>query len=264
MRTIGILGCGWLGLPLAVNLKQQGYNIKGSTTTLEKLTLLEEVGIDSYLINLNSQDYLEPLLAFLENIDSLIITIPPSRKADNNQYVTTFNKIIHAIETTAIKQLIMTSSVSVYAPSNKTITDTSTNYSSAPTAVHIRAIEEALLSQNTFHTTILRLGGLYSEDRRPVVHICKRETFDNPDLPVNMAHQTDIINFISKLLTKENYTDEIYNIVSPNFANRLDYYSEEANKYRLTLPPLGKNNLEEYKKVDGTRISRLLDTEYQF
>ncbi|MEZ7854793.1 MAG: SDR family NAD(P)-dependent oxidoreductase, partial [Cyclobacteriaceae bacterium] len=30
---ISILGCGWLGLPLARQLVQQGHQIKGSTTS---------------------------------------------------------------------------------------------------------------------------------------------------------------------------------------------------------------------------------------
>lgn len=29
-KTISILGCGWLGLPLGQHLVQQGYHIKGS------------------------------------------------------------------------------------------------------------------------------------------------------------------------------------------------------------------------------------------
>ncbi len=33
-----ILGCGWLGKPLAVSLLDEGFNVKGSTTSEEKLT----------------------------------------------------------------------------------------------------------------------------------------------------------------------------------------------------------------------------------
>ena len=39
-ETITILGCGWLGLPLAQTLVKEGYSVKGSTTTEDKLEVL--------------------------------------------------------------------------------------------------------------------------------------------------------------------------------------------------------------------------------
>ena len=36
MKNIGIIGLGWLGLPLAKNLQRQGFTIFGTTTSLEK------------------------------------------------------------------------------------------------------------------------------------------------------------------------------------------------------------------------------------
>ena len=36
-EKISILGCGWLGLPLAKSLLAKGYKIKGSTTSESKL-----------------------------------------------------------------------------------------------------------------------------------------------------------------------------------------------------------------------------------
>ena len=42
---VSILGCGWLGLPLAKALIGEGYTVKGSTTTPAKLNLLKEEGV---------------------------------------------------------------------------------------------------------------------------------------------------------------------------------------------------------------------------
>ena len=39
-QKISIVGLGWLGLPLAVQLQKRGYAINGSTTTLDKLEVL--------------------------------------------------------------------------------------------------------------------------------------------------------------------------------------------------------------------------------
>src|SRR5574343_621841 len=40
-EKIAILGCGWLGLPLAKSLLSKGYEVKGSTTSESKLVILK-------------------------------------------------------------------------------------------------------------------------------------------------------------------------------------------------------------------------------
>ena len=50
MTKISILGCGWLGLPLAKALIGNGFSVKGSTTSYEKISGLEQGGITTFLI----------------------------------------------------------------------------------------------------------------------------------------------------------------------------------------------------------------------
>ena len=52
MTKISILGCGWLGVPLAKALIGNGFSVKGSTTSTGKLLPLENIGIASFLIEL--------------------------------------------------------------------------------------------------------------------------------------------------------------------------------------------------------------------
>ena len=52
-NKIGIIGCGWLGLPLAKEFISNNYKVKGSTTTKEKLEILKTEGIEAYLIDLS-------------------------------------------------------------------------------------------------------------------------------------------------------------------------------------------------------------------
>jgi 3-hydroxyisobutyrate dehydrogenase-like beta-hydroxyacid dehydrogenase len=53
MKNVSILGCGWLGKSLAISLLDEGYSVKGSTTTEEKLELLELNKIEPYLVNIS-------------------------------------------------------------------------------------------------------------------------------------------------------------------------------------------------------------------
>ena len=52
METISLLGCGSLGFPLALDLLNEGYHVKGSTTTASKIYKLKQYGITPYLINI--------------------------------------------------------------------------------------------------------------------------------------------------------------------------------------------------------------------
>jgi 3-hydroxyisobutyrate dehydrogenase-like beta-hydroxyacid dehydrogenase len=49
---ISILGCGWLGLPLAKSLLAKSYEVKGSTTSENKLEVLINAGILPFQIQL--------------------------------------------------------------------------------------------------------------------------------------------------------------------------------------------------------------------
>jgi len=48
MKNVSILGCGWLGKPMAVSLMNDGFLVKGSTTSEIKIQELESLGIESY------------------------------------------------------------------------------------------------------------------------------------------------------------------------------------------------------------------------
>ena len=67
MTKISILGCGWLGFPLAKALLSKGFSVKGSTTSIEKLAVLENVGIVPFLIALSENEITGDVTDFLEN-----------------------------------------------------------------------------------------------------------------------------------------------------------------------------------------------------
>ena len=50
MTKISILGCGWLGLPLAKALVNNDYLVSGSTTSEEKIAVLEKAKIEPFLL----------------------------------------------------------------------------------------------------------------------------------------------------------------------------------------------------------------------
>ena len=115
MQTISLLGCGNLGFPLALDLLNEGYNIKGSTTTTSKIDKLKQSGITPYLINI--EEFKE--FDFL-NSDILVLTLPFKKYfSDSNIYKIQIKKVCDSLRFSSIKHIVFTSSSSVYPKDNK-------------------------------------------------------------------------------------------------------------------------------------------------
>ena len=67
MTQISILGCGWLGLPLAKSLIEKGFWVNGSTTSLEKIAVLKNEGITAFQIEVTENEIIGNLENFLKN-----------------------------------------------------------------------------------------------------------------------------------------------------------------------------------------------------
>ena len=83
MKNVSVLGCGWLGKPLAVELLNNGFFVKGSTTSESKIEDLEQFSIELSLIcrRVSGDNYLNVTKA-IKDIDpeATVLTDPPTRK----------------------------------------------------------------------------------------------------------------------------------------------------------------------------------------
>src|SRR6478672_6884199 len=111
MRQISILGCGWLGFPLAKSLLENGFSVQGSTTSMDKMTVLKNVGITPFHISLFENSIEGEIDNFLENSEILIIDIPPKlRGASKEKFVGKIKKLIPFIEKSSVEKVLFVSS----------------------------------------------------------------------------------------------------------------------------------------------------------
>ncbi|HLV46055.1 MAG TPA: SDR family oxidoreductase [Flavobacterium sp.] len=265
MKKISILGAGWLGTPLAIQLKNNGHQVKVSTTTPEKLSFFEANNIDSCIVNISTKSNLDNITQLLTDTDILIITIPPGRMQNvEENYVDKIKTIIPFIEKHQIQNVIFTSSTTVYLSLKGNVDEETPIIPISEMDKQIVEIENILLSNPHFHSTILRLGGLIGEDRHPVRYIVQRAVIEDANNPVNMVHQKDIIRFIEKMIEQE-IPNEIFNIVAPIKLNRRDFYTQEANKLNLSpLPKFVDNPNADLRKVSGKKISVRYGLDYTY
>ncbi|WPV65218.1 SDR family oxidoreductase [Chitinophaga sp. LS1] len=257
-RSISILGCGWLGLPLAELFVQQGYQVKGSVTSEEKLETLSEKGVLPYQVTITDQAIdCNDLQAFLDS-DILIINFPPGRRPD----ITTYHPaqialLIQAIEVSPVKHVLFISSTSVYPDLNREITEKDIVPPTKGSGQALLQAENLLLSQTKFTTTILRLGGLIGYDRMPAHFLAGKKDVENGDAPINVIHQDDCLGLISALIEQEVWGD-IFHAAADEHPTRKVYYTLAAEKAGLEVPTFAEGKPLCFKIINSDKIKHRL------
>ncbi|MCT4629547.1 NAD(P)H-binding protein [Winogradskyella sp.] len=259
-KQISIIGCGWLGFPLAEFLVASDYKIKGSTTSKNKLQTLNQSAIESFLITINEKGIAGNHYDLLSGSDIAIINIPPGlRKNPNKNHVVEIEHLIKAIEAHNIKYVIYISSTSVFKDKNNfPLIDGKTQpNATSNTAKQLIAIEE-LLKKSNLNTTILRFGGLFDEQRHPANYLSGKKNIPNPNAPINLIHKKDCINIISLILKKEIYNVSL-NAVNPKHPQKKAYYTNYCKQHHLELPEFNYDEISKGKTIESSQLENLLN-----
>lgn len=259
MTQISILGCGWLGFPLAKALVHDGFLVKGSTTSTEKISILKSVGIEPFIVQLEEEKISESVADFLAHSQILIVNIPPKLRGNSNEnFVAKIATLLPFIEKSTIKKVLFVSSTSVYGEDNDLVTE-DTPLNPDTEGGRQLVIVESLLQKNThFKTTILRFGGLIGEDRNPVRFLSGRENIENPDAPINLIHQDDCIGSIEKIIALNSW-NKTFNAVAPFHPSRKKYYTQKATDLNLALPKFASANNKIGKTICSDKLIQELN-----
>lgn len=226
--NITIIGCGWLGLELGKSLVLKNHTVYGSTRTPENIGQLEQLGIKPFL--LDTERSIEIPNDIRNATELLVLTIPPIQRNHPEIYGNLLSKIIAEFpEECAV---IFTSSTGVY-PSDAGSYDE--NYSFSPDQYSSLYHAEQAVIKASKSSIVLRMGGLFGEDRHPIHSIVKKGTVSNPQGRINFVHRKDIIRFI-ELLVEEGFKQEIVNLVYPDHPERGAYYERAAKHFGYSVP----------------------------
>ncbi|UXP30837.1 hypothetical protein N6H18_10780 [Reichenbachiella agarivorans] len=255
MKQISIMGCGWLGMPLAIDLIKKGYQVKGSTSTPTKLKTLEDEGIEPYLSEkgqktIDSSD-------FFDN-EIFMINIPPrNTPEDPNFHLDQLQAIANQIDFDKTKVLFI-SSTAVYPSPNAEVTEADASYDCySRGGVSLLKAEEIFSKEK--NTTVLRMAGLYGPERHPAVTLSGKK-IGGKDSPVNMIHLDDCIGVIETILEQELW-GETFNVCSPNHPTKEEFYKKSSKKLKIA-PPTYSDIAIDYKIVNSDKLKAA--TKYKF
>ncbi len=264
MKQISILGCGWLGLPLAKSLIAKGNTVKGSTTTTTKIPQLKEAGINPFVVEVTHDGVSGEIEALLENSEILIIDIPPKLRTNSGEsFVKRIQNLLPFIQKEKVSKVIFISSTSVYDDAQSIITEATIANPNTESGKQLLQAEHLLSSHShDFSTTIIRFGGLFGEDRHPVHYLSGRQNLENPNAPINLIHQVDCIGIIEKII-EEDFWNQTLNAVAPFHPTRKEYYTEKASALGLPLPQFASDDASSGKIIQSDKITTELQYTFQ-
>ena len=245
-QRISILGCGWLGAPLAKELHQNGYRVFGSTRSGNSKIDLD--GIRHFVVDIDEpgQDY----FAFLAS-DTLIIAIPGKDLAG-------YRRLVAQIETSEVKQVLLISTTSVYPFTNGVVTE------ETPTKSSIRVdIEQLFLRNPYFASTMLRFGGLFGYQRQPGNFFKPGRVIDHPEGYINLIHRDDCIGIIQEIL-RQNAWGQILNACADTHPTRREFYTRAAEKLGRTDLTFNEQAENHYKIVSSQKLKDLLGYGFKY
>jgi nucleoside-diphosphate-sugar epimerase len=259
MQQISILGCGWLGLPLAEHLIEKGYTINGSTTSPSRVGELESKEIEAFIIELSPTEVAGNYESFLQNSKTLIIDIPPKLRGENPvSFVDKMKTFIEkAVLNSSIENVLFISSTSVYGEEAITVNETTPEKPETLSGKELLETEHFLQQQSAFKTTILRFGGLIGGSRNPAKSLSGKTNISTPEAPINLIHLDDCIGIITAII-EQNCWNEKLNASAPFHPTRKEYYTSKAQELGLDLPHFQENNASG-KVIDSSKLIKVLN-----
>lgn len=234
-NSVAVLGCGWLGLPLAKALIEGGYRVNGSTTSEGKTAALASFGIQPFLIRLGETGVEGPINEFLHDISLLIINIPPGlRKDPGENYAGKMEALLRVVNASSVPRVLFVSSTSVYGDADGPVTEAMRPEPQTESGRQVLAAER-MFAAAPFETIVVRFGGLIGPDRHPVIQLAGKKGLVNGDDPVNLIHLEDCIQLI-KTVVKNGHWNQVFNGVYPAHPKKSVYYTREAIKRGLPVP----------------------------
>ncbi len=248
------MGCGWLGLPLAKSLIEEGNHIHGSTTSKNKLTELQNEGISSFMISLSERKIHGPIVDFLTDVEVLIINVPPKlSKANSQDYFSKMQLIHKAVVQSKIQKILFVSSTSVYGDISGTVTENTIAEPISESGRQLLASENLFRTTSKLQTSIIRFGGLIGDDRHPIYRLSGKKDLLNGNHPINLIHLKDCIGIIKAIINND-WWNEIFNGVYPYHPSKKDYYAIEAQKRKLRLPEYIHSKPSFGKKIASSKL----------
>ena len=241
MRVL-IVGCGYVGVPLGVELVRLGHEVFGLRRNPETESELKTAGIQPLIGDVTQP---ESLAKLPRDFDWVVNCVAAGGNAENYRevYLQGTRHLLEWLATKPPKKFVYTSSTSVYAQNDGSqVKESSPTEPLAETSKILVETETVLLAavaERKFPAVVLRVAGIYGPDRG---HWFKQFMSDAAHLEgdgsrcLNMIHRDDLVGCIITAL-KSGRPGEIYNAADDEPVSQLHFFQWLAQAMDKPLPP---------------------------
>jgi nucleoside-diphosphate-sugar epimerase len=242
MRVL-ILGCGYVGLPLGVELVRQGHDVSGVRRSASAQAELTAAGIKPVSADITRPDDLARLPGGFDWIVNCVASGGGTAEDYRRIYLQGTRNLLAWLGSAPPKKFVYTSSTSVYGQNDGSLVkETSPTEPLADTAQVLVETERLLLEpaqEKRFPAVILRVAGIYGPDRG---HWFRQYLKNEARLEgkgeriLNMIHRDDVVGCIIAAL-KSGRPGEVYNVVDEEPVSQFHFFEWLAGTLGKWLPP---------------------------
>ena len=241
MRVL-IVGCGYVGFPLGVELGRLGHAVFGLRRSVSAENELKAAGIQPLFGDVTRP---ETLAGLPREFDWVVNCVAAGGGAEEYRqvYLQGTRNLIEWLGPSPPKKFVYTSSTSVYGQTDGSqVKESSPTEPLAETAKVLLETEKLLLAaaaERKFPAVILRVAGIYGPDRGHwFKQFLKNEARMEGDGSrfLNMIHRDDLIGCIIAAL-KSGRPGEIYNAADDEPVNQMHFFQWLAQALDRPLPP---------------------------
>jgi nucleoside-diphosphate-sugar epimerase len=276
MRVL-IVGCGYIGLPLAAELARQGHTVFGLRRSATAAAELAAAGVEPLFADITQRETLDALPLDFDWVVNCTAS-GGGGVADYQQIYREGNRhLLQWLGSSRLKKFIYTSSTSVYGQNDgSVVTEDSPTTPDAETAQVLLEAESLLLTAartEAFPAVILRLAGIYGPGRgywfKQFMRGEARLEGDGSRY-LNMIHRTDAVQAIIAALER-GVPGQIYNVVDNEPVTQFNLFQSLAIDMNQPMPPslppettAGRRRGVTNKRVSNARLRNELGFQPQF
>jgi nucleoside-diphosphate-sugar epimerase len=274
MRVL-IVGCGYVGLPLAAELARQGHEVYGMRRSATASAELEAANVKPIIADVTQPETLAAIPLPFDWVVNVTSSSGGGVDEYRQVYVEGNRNLMNWLAANPPKKFVYTSSTSVYGQDDGSLVKehSPTEPASETSKVLVEA-EKLLLDsakEKKFPAVVLRVAGIYGPDRGHFFHQYMRNEAKIPgkgDRVSNMIHRDDLIGAIIAAL-KNGRGGEVYNVVDDEPVAHIHFFrwlSETLGKYMPPFAPeeegVWRKRGVTNKKVSNRRLK--MELGYQF
>ena len=276
MRAL-IVGCGYVGLSLGVELVKQGHEVFGLRHSPGAENEIRSAGIKPLIADITKAQQLAQLPTSYDWVANCVSASGGGVEEYREVYLQGAKNLTAWLGTAPLKKFVYTSSTSVYGQNDGSLVkETSPTEPAADTAKILIEAERVLLEaarQADFPAVVLRLAGIYGPGRgywfRQYLKNEARIEGTGARM-LNIIHRDDVVGAIIAAL-KSGRPGEVYNVVDDEPVSQLSFFQWLSGQLGKKLPPSIPEDLDAVRKrgvtnkqVSNQRLKKALGYQFKY